>query len=222
MANSSNALKEGSAGIPPCQAACPIHQEVREYLRLIAIGDFNRSLEVIKRANPLSSVCGTICAHHCEDECRRQNVDEPLSIRGLKRAAVEFGRADFAAPANVDADKKVAVIGSGPAGLIAAFDLALQGCPVTVFEREKMLGGAPRNFIPLYRLPDETVDLDIENLKKLGIEFKTGVEFGTDFGLEELKKQGFKAVLIAVGLTASAACLYRAPITAMCFSRWSF
>jgi NADPH-dependent glutamate synthase beta subunit-like oxidoreductase/coenzyme F420-reducing hydrogenase delta subunit/NAD-dependent dihydropyrimidine dehydrogenase PreA subunit len=203
MANSSNALKEGSPGIPPCQAACPIHQEVREYLRLIAIGDFNRSLEVIKRSNPLSSVCGTICAHHCEDECRRQNVDEPLSIRGLKRAAVEFGRADFAAPANVDADKKVAVIGSGPAGLIAAFDLALQGCPVTVFEREKMLGGAPRNFIPLYRLPDETVDLDIENLKKLGIEFKAGVEFGTDFGLEELKNEGFKAVLIAVGLTAS-------------------
>jgi NADPH-dependent glutamate synthase beta subunit-like oxidoreductase/coenzyme F420-reducing hydrogenase delta subunit/ferredoxin-like protein FixX len=203
MADSSSALKEGSSGIPPCQAACPIHQEVREYLRLIAIGDFNRSLEVIKRANPVSAVCGTICAHHCEDECRRQNVDEPLSIRGLKRAAVEFGQADFAAPASVDTTKKVAIIGSGPAGLIAAFDLALQGCPVTIFEREKYLGGAPRNFIPLYRLSDETVDRDIDNLKKLGVEFRTGVEFGTDFGLEALKKEGFKAVLIAVGLTAS-------------------
>ena len=83
MTNASSVLKEGSPGIPPCQAACPIHQEVREYLRLIAIGDFNRSLEAIKRSNPLSSVCGTICAHHCEDECRRQNVDKPLSIRGL-------------------------------------------------------------------------------------------------------------------------------------------
>lgn len=202
MSNSSE-LKEGSLGVPPCQAACPIHQEVREYLRLIAIGDFDRSLEVIKRTSPLSSVCGTICAHHCEDECRRQNVDEPLSIRGLKRTAVEFGQADFPAPAAVDPNKKVAVIGSGPAGLIAAFDLITQGCPVTIYEREEYLGGAPRNFIPLYRLPDETVDRDIDNLRKLGVEFKTRMEFGTDFGLEDLRKEGFKAILIAVGLTAS-------------------
>ncbi|MDO9535114.1 MAG: FAD-dependent oxidoreductase [Bacillota bacterium] len=203
MSNNGSELKEGSLGLPPCQAACPIHQEVREYLRLIAIGDFDRSLEVIKRTSPLSSVCGTICAHHCEDECRRQNVDEPLSIRGLKRTAVEFGQADFAAPAVVDPNKKVAVIGSGPAGLIAAFDLISQGCPVTIFEREDYLGGAPRNFIPTYRLPDETVDRDIDNLKKIGVEFKTGMEFGTDFGLEDLRKEGFKAILIAVGLTAS-------------------
>ncbi|MEW5921422.1 MAG: FAD-dependent oxidoreductase [Bacillota bacterium] len=203
MTNSNGRLKEGSGGLPPCQVACPIHQEVREYLRLIAAGDFDRSLEVIKRTSPLSSVCGTICAHHCEDECRRQNVDEPLSIRGLKRAAVEFGCADFAAPAAVDESKKVAVIGSGPAGLIAAFDLALQGCRVTVFEREKEFGGAPRNFIPLYRLPDETVDLDIENLKKIGVEFKAGVEFGTDIFPDDLRKEGYKAILIAVGLTAS-------------------
>jgi len=204
MSNSNNVeLKEGSAGLPPCQVACPIHQEVREYLRLIACGDFDRSLEAIKRANPISAVCGTICAHHCEDECRRQNVDEPLSIRGLKRAAVEFGKADFPAGVEIDPEKKVAVIGSGPAGLIAAFDLALQGCAVTVFEREKYLGGAPRNFIPLYRLPDETVEQDIENLKNIGVEFKTEVEFGTDCDVESLKKEGFKAILIAVGLTAS-------------------
>jgi formate dehydrogenase beta subunit len=203
MSNSNVELKEGSAGLPPCQVACPIHQEVREYLRLIACGDFDRSLEAIKRANPISAVCGTICAHHCEDECRRQNVDEPLSIRGLKRAAVEFGKADFPSGAKIDPEKKIAVIGSGPAGLIAAFDLALHGCAVTVFEREKFLGGAPRNFIPSYRLPDETVDKDIENLKSIGVEFKTGVEFGTDFDAEGLKKEGFKAILIAVGLTAS-------------------
>ena len=203
MSNSNIELKEGSPGLPPCQVACPIHQEVREYLRLIAIGDFDRALATIKRDNPLSAVCGTICAHHCEDECRRQNVDEPLSIRGLKRAAVEFGQADFPAPAEIDPEKKVAIIGSGPAGQIAAFDLALQGCAVTVFEREEFLGGAPRNFIPLYRLPDETVEQDIENLKKMGVEFKTGVEFGTDVDVEGLKKEGFKVILIAVGLTAS-------------------
>lgn len=203
MTNNNEQLKEGSAGLPPCQVACPIHQEAREYLRLIAIGEFDRSLEVIKRTSPLSSVCGTICAHHCEDECRRQNVDEPLSIRGLKRAAVEFGCADFPAPAAVDENKKVAIIGSGPAGLIAACDLALQGCRVTVFERENELGGAPRNFIPTYRLPDETVELDIENMRKIGVEFKTGVEFGTDIMPDDLRKEGFKAILIAVGLTAS-------------------
>lgn len=203
MTNSNGQLKEGSGGLPPCQVACPIHQEAREYLRYIAAGDFDRSLEVIKRTSPLSSVCGTICAHHCEDECRRQHVDEPLSIRGLKRAAVEFGSAGFPTPAAVDEAKKVAIIGSGPAGMIAAFDLALQGCRVTIFEREKEFGGAPRNFIPLYRLPDETVELDVENLKKIGVEFKGGVEFGTDIMPDDLRKQGYKAILIAVGLTAS-------------------
>ena len=203
MSNSDAVIKEGSAGAPPCQVACPIHQEVREYLRLLAVGDFDRSLEVIKRTSPLSSVCGTICAHHCEDECRRQNVDEALSIRGLKRSAVDFGRGDFPTPDPTDPQKKVAVIGSGPAGLTAASDLVLQGCSVTVFERENDLGGAPRNFIPLYRLPDETIDTDIDNLKKLGVEFKTGVEFGSDIDVQSLKKDGFKAILVAVGLTAS-------------------
>ena len=203
MSNSNIELQESSPGLPPCQVACPIHQEVREYLRLIAIGDFDRALATIKRDNPLSAVCGTICAHHCEDECRRQNVDEPLSIRGLKRAAVEFGQADFPVPAEKDPEKKVAIIGSGPAGQLAAFDLALEGCAVTVFEREQFFGGAPRNFIPLYRLPDETVEQDIENLKKIGVEFKSGLEFGTDFDVEGLKKEGFKVILIAVGLTAS-------------------
>jgi len=202
MSKNNGQVEEGFQGLPPCQVACPIHQEVREYLRLIAIGDFNRALEVIRKDNPLASVCGTICAHHCEDECRRQNVDEALSIRGLKRAAVEYGSFSFEAP-TANEQKKVAIIGSGPAGQLAAFDLAMEGCRVTVFEREDELGGAPRNFIPLYRLPDETVDRDINELKKLGIEFKTGVEFGTDFNLETLRKEGYKAILVAVGLTAS-------------------
>jgi len=201
MWKSRSRVKEDSPSVPPCQDACPIHQEVREYLRLIAAGEFSRSLEVIRKNNPLASVCGTICPHYCENACRRQNVDEPLSIRGLKRAAVEYGEASYPAPP-ADPGKKVAVIGSGPAGISAAFDLVMQGCTVTVFEREALAGGAPRNFIPLYRLPDETIDRDIELLQKLGIEFKTGVEFGTDVNLEGLKKDGFKAILLAVGLTA--------------------
>lgn len=197
----SSPLKNGFSNIPPCQAGCPIHQDVREYLRLIAAGEFSRSLEVIRRNNPLASVCGNICAHYCEDECRRQIIDEPLSIRGLKRAAAEYGEASCHVPP-ADPQKKVAVIGSGPAGLLAAFDLVMQGTDVTVFERETLAGGTPRNYIPLYRLPDETIERDIEALKKLGIEFKTGIEFGTEFSLEDLKKDGFKAVVLATGLTA--------------------
>ena len=202
MSKSSSRMKKGFPFIPPCQAACPIHQDVREYLRLIAAGEFSRSLEVIRKTNPLASVCGTICARQCEEECRRHNIDEPLSIRGLKRAAVEYGEVSYHVPP-ANPLKRVAVIGSGPAGLTAAFDLVMQGCKVTVFERELLVGGAPRNFIPFYRLPDETIDRDIDVLQKLGIEFKTGLEFGTDFNVENLKKDGFKAVIIAVGLSAS-------------------
>lgn len=172
-------------------------------MRLTALGDFSRALEVVKRTNPLPYVCGTICAHHCEDECRRNDVDKPLSIRGIKRAVVEYGSADYPTPAPADPAKKVAIIGSGPAGLTAAFDLTMAGCEVTVFEREERLGGTPVNFIPLYRLPDETVLRDIKALEKLGIRFRAGVEFGTDFSLDDLKKEGFKAVVVAVGLTAS-------------------
>ncbi len=202
MLKSSNHRKECSPGLPPCQACCPIHQDVREYIRLIAAGEFSRSLEVIRKNNPLASICGTICAHHCEEACRRQNVDEPLSIRALKRAAVEYGEASYQAPP-ADPRKKVAIVGSGPAGMMAAFDLVMRGCSVTVFEREALAGGALRNLIPLYRLPDETIDRDINILEKLGIEFKTGVEFGTDFKVEELRKDGFKAILVALGLTES-------------------
>ncbi len=202
MTNPNNELYEGFPGIPPCEYGCPINQEVREYLRHIATGDFDEALKAVMRANPVSSICGTICAHHCEDECRRQNVDEPLSIRGLKRAAIAYGEAEYPKP-QVDKGKKAAIIGSGPAGLIAAFDLTMEGYSVTIFERKEKLGGAPRNFIPLYRLPDETVDRDIENLKKIGVEFKTGIEFGTDITIESLKKDGFEAIILALGLTAS-------------------
>ncbi|UMZ74155.1 FAD-dependent oxidoreductase [Natranaerofaba carboxydovora] len=193
---------EGFPGKPPCEYGCPISQEVREYLRFIATGNFDEALETIMRTNPVSSVCGTICAHHCEDECRRQNVDEPLSIRGLKRAAIAYGDGEYPQPKE-NKGKKAAVIGSGPAGLLAAFDLTMEGYSVTIFERQERLGGAPRNYIPLYRLPDETIDRDIENLKKIGVEFKTGVEFGTDIKVEDLKNDGYEAIVLALGLANS-------------------
>lgn len=189
---------------PPCQSACPLHQGVRDYLLAIATGDFDRALAIIKETNPLPFVCGTICAHHCEEECRRNDVDKPPSIRGLKRFAVEYGKAKVPPPAGgPKVSGKVAIIGAGPAGLTAAFDLARLGADVTVFDREKMAGGAVRHYIPLYRLPDEAIDQDISEIAEQGISFKYGVELGKDITIEQLEKEGYKAVLLAMGLPVS-------------------
>lgn len=190
--------------IPPCQAACPIHQDVRDYLLAIATGDFDRALELIKETNPLPSICGTICAHHCEDECRRHDVDEPPSIRGLKRFAVENSTVKVPpseiAPGSAG---KVAVIGGGPSGLTAAYDLVRQGCAVTVFDREPSMGGAVRHYIPFYRLPDGVIDKDIDEIAEQGVEYKTGMELGRNLSVEQLQKEGYQAVLIALGLPVS-------------------
>ncbi len=189
---------------PPCQSACPLHQGVRDYLLAIATGNFDMALAIIKETNPLPFVCGTICAHHCEEECRRNDVDKPPSIRGLKRFAVEHGKAKVPPP--VDGPKvrgKVAIIGAGPAGLTAAFDLARLGAEVTVYDREKMAGGAVRHYIPLYRLPDEAVDQDISEIAEQGITFKYGIELGKDITIEQLEKEGCQAVLLAMGLPVS-------------------
>jgi len=190
--------------IPPCQAACPLHQDVRDYLLAIATGDFDRALAIIKETNPLPSICGTICAHHCEDECRRNDVDRPPSIRALKRFAVENSAVKAPPSGAAPGSKgKVAVIGGGPSGLTAAYDLARQGCAVTVYDREPSMGGAVRHYIPLYRLPDGVIDQDIEEIAAQGVEFKTGFELGGNLSLDDLEKEGYKAILIALGLPVS-------------------
>ncbi|NLZ28943.1 MAG: FAD-dependent oxidoreductase [Firmicutes bacterium] len=189
--------------VPPCQAACPIHQGIREYIYSIATGNFDEALDKIRETNPLPAICGTICAHHCEEECRRNDVDKPLSIRGLKRFAVENGKALLERMPKPDPEKKVAVIGGGPSGLVAAWDLAMQGCAVTVFDREKLMGGAVRHYIPLYRLPDEEIERDVKVFRDAGIEFKDGVELGKDISIAELKDQGYGAILLALGLQKS-------------------
>lgn len=189
---------------PPCQSACPLHQGCRDYLLAIATGDFDGALAIIKETNPLPFVCGTICAHHCEDECRRNDVDKPPSIRALKRFAVEYGKAKIKPPADgPKVNGKVAIIGAGPAGLTAAFDLARMGADVTVFDRENAAGGAVRHYIPLYRLPDESMDQDIAEIAEQGVKFKFGVELGKDTTIEKLEKEGYQAILLAMGLPVS-------------------
>ncbi|MBN2373769.1 FAD-dependent oxidoreductase [bacterium] len=199
-------LKKGSLAkdrqVPPCQAACPIHQDVRGYLSAIASGDFDKAMRVIKETNPLPFICATICAHPCEDECRRKNADDALSIRSLKRAAVDFGSMPRPSPVPKNGEK-VAIIGSGPSGLTAASDLACLGYKVTVFEKESFLGGALAQYVPLYRLPRGLIKRDIDAIHKMGVEFKQNSALGRDFTTGDLKKQGFKAILVCTGLPLS-------------------
>ena len=188
---------------PPCQEACPLHQDIRGYLAFIAQGQFDKALEVIGETNPLPSICATICAHPCEDKCRRSQVDQPLSIRALKRFAVEHGNSSPPLQAVPKEGEKVAIIGSGPAGLTAAHDLAKAGYQVAVFEREAAPGGILQTAIPLYRLPRDVIQRDIENIKALGVEIRTNMELGKDFTLDDLEGQGYEAVLLSLGLPLS-------------------
>ncbi|MEE8582931.1 MAG: FAD-dependent oxidoreductase, partial [Dehalococcoidales bacterium] len=142
MKPSSAPTHKGQA-LPPCQAACPIHQDVQGYTAFISQGRFDDALAVIRQTNPLPSTCGFVCAQPCQADCRRDSVDQAIAIRALKRAAVEYGRSR---PAVTGAtyDEKVAVIGSGPAGMACAYDLALLGYPVTVYEAASEAGGLLR------------------------------------------------------------------------------
>lgn len=189
---------------PPCQAACPIHQDVRGYIAAIAQGEFSEALRLIMETNPLPSVCGTICAHPCESKCRRGQVDQPLSIMALKRFALEYAyhnRPQIQGEAKQS--QKVAIIGSGPSGLTAAHDLAKMGYGVTIFERENAAGGALSSAIPKYRLPREVLQRDLEQIITFGVEIKTDIEVGKDLTIGDLKNQGYQAILISTGLPLS-------------------
>ncbi len=185
--------------VPPCQAACPINTDVRGYVAALARGDAEEAIRIIRRVNPLPSVCGRICTRLCETACRRAQVEAPVAIRALKRYASDhtkhlaFGKQ----PLN-SYSEKIAIIGSGPSGLTAAHDLALLGYNVTMFEAQPVLGGLLMEGIPKYRLPKEVVQKDIEDILSLGIAVRTGVSLGKDFTIEGLLKD-YQAVFIAVG-----------------------
>jgi formate dehydrogenase beta subunit len=197
----------------PCQWACPVRTEAGKYVTLIAQGRYREAYAVARRPNPLASICGRICAAPCESVCRRGELDAPIAIRALKRFVTEkFGvesMMDFSVLTEIYGDRRdryserVAVVGSGPAGLACAHDLALMGYPVTIFEASPVAGGMLRLGVPEYRLPRALIQLEVNAILSLGVELKTGVRIGTDLRLEDLKTRGFSAIFLGVGAMRS-------------------
>ena len=193
-------MREASYGrglIPPCQVACPLHMEIGEYVDLVAQGKVLEALQVIRDGNPFPSICAYVCTHPCEDACRRSQVDKSIAIRALKRFAVEFGGDRMIQlEAETTQSEKVAVVGSGPAGLACAYYLRKLGYPVTIFEAYSELGGMLRVGIPQYRLPREVVDTEVQRLIHMGVEIKANTRV---ISLDLLFDMGYKAVFITVG-----------------------
>lgn len=184
----------------PCQHACPISTEAPQYIGAIARGEFGRAYELIVKDNPLLTVCARVCHHPCEQKCRAGQGGEPIAIRELKRFAADYGqgRRPFvqrAAPSG----PQVAVIGSGPAGLMAAWELVKKGYRVTIFEAQPVAGGMLSLAIPEFRLPRRELMRDIERIISAGVNIEVGKRLGSDFSLDDLFRSDYKAVFIAVG-----------------------
>jgi len=185
--------------VAPCVEPCAVHQDVPEYVWLIAQGEYDRALEVILSRNPLPGVTGYVCTHLCQTRCTRNNYDEPVAIRALKRITNEKGRVALAAKEK--SGHKVAVIGSGPSGLAAASFLALNGVQVTIFEAKDVIGGM-LHIVPVFRLPWEIVQQDVDRITAMGVEIKRSHPVAKP--PEELLKDGFEAVYVASGFQKDA------------------
>jgi NADH-quinone oxidoreductase subunit F len=186
----------------PCQHACPINQEACVYIALIARGEFAKAVEIIRKDNPLPSVCARVCHHPCEFKCRAGESGDPISIRALKRFAFDYAMANGVNPQNSfrkTREEKVAIIGSGPAGLTCGFYLAQKGYEATIYEAAPVAGGMLALGIPEHRLPKKILNADIEAIKSAGVTIKTNQTLGKDFSLDDLFRQGYKAVFIATG-----------------------
>lgn len=192
------AIEKGDTA--PCRLACPANLNVQGYVQMVKEGKYRQALEIIMEDLPLPGVLGRVCPHECEDACRRCEVDYPVAIRNLKRLA-----ADMVDPREIEIecapkrDEKVAIIGSGPAGLSAAYQLARQGFGATIFEALEKPGGMLRVGIPDHRLPPEVLDKDIEVITNLGVEIKTNTRLGKDITIDGLLADGYSAVYLAMG-----------------------
>lgn len=198
--NQGNRTKKSSTDhslMPPCQATCPLHMDIREYVDLVAQGKIMEALQVIRDDNPFPSICAYVCDYPCEDTCRRCQVDKPVAIRMLKRFAVEFGGDRMIqVKAETTHRERVAIVGSGPAGLSVAYYLRKLGYPVTVFEADSEPGGMLRVGIPEYRLPPKIIDTEIQRLIQMGVEIKVNTRV---VSLDRLFDMGYQAVFVAIG-----------------------
>ncbi len=174
--------------LPNCQATCPVRQDVRGYMRLISEGRYGEALELIREANPLPSVCGYVCHHPCESACARGRVDDPLSIRSLKRFVTDYDDGRLKPPSVAKPKgKKVVIVGSGPAGLAAGHELARIGYQVEILESYREAGGLLAWAIPAFRLPKEILQRDIDYIRKMGVTIRTGIHFGSDAKYSDLR-----------------------------------
>lgn len=188
--------------LSPCEEACPLHMDVPSYVIAIAQGKFKEALTVIRQTNPFPSICGRICHHPCEEECNRGRVDSPIAIQWLKRLVVDYELSNGMKrprPAKRTKEEKVAIIGSGPAGLTAAYDLVRQGYGVTVYEALPVAGGMLAAGIPEFILPREIVETEIDYIRDLGVQIRTNTAIGKNFTLDDLSRRGFSAILLATG-----------------------
>jgi len=189
---------DSKPGYAPCRLACPAEVNAEGYVSLVSEGNYKEAIELFRENNPFAGVLGRICTHPCEAECQRGKVDEPVSIRSLKRYMADYelrAAREKATPVKKIKEDKVAVIGSGPAGLACAYDLVKMGYPVTVFEAAPQVGGLLR-VIPEFRLPDGVLGNEVSYIEELGVEIKTNTPVKN---VENIFNQGYKAVFLATG-----------------------
>ncbi len=203
-----NRVEAHRTGTAPCKTACPAHIAVQGYLKMASQGRYQEALALIKKNNPLPAICGHICNRRCEDACTRGTIDQAIAIDEVKKfIAMQDLKAETRyipkkVIPRVDGDfsaDKVAIIGAGPAGLSCAFYLAEKGYTPTIFEKNERAGGMLVYGIPSYKLEKDIVEAEIEVIRQMGVEIKTGVEVGKDVTLDELRAQGYKAFYIAIG-----------------------
>ena len=195
-------------GTAPCKTACPAHIAVQGYLKKAAEGQYTEALELIKRENPFPAVCGRVCNRRCEDACTRGTIDQPIAIDAVKKFIAEqdlHAEHRFVPEVNICSnvqerwEEKIAVIGGGPAGLSCAYYLATMGYKPTVFEKNPEAGGMLRYGIPSYKLGKDVLDAEIDVLREIGVDIRTGVEAGKDVTIAGLREEGYKGFYVAIG-----------------------
>ena len=195
-------------GTAPCKTACPAHIAVQGYLKKAAEGKYREALELIKRENPFPAVCGRVCNRRCEDACTRGTIDQPIAIDAVKKYIAEQdlnAEQRFVPEINIASsvlerwEEKIAIIGGGPAGLSCAYYLATMGYKPTVFEKNEVPGGMLQYGIPSYKLDKTVIKAEIDIMREIGVDIRTGVEVGKDITIQQLREQGYKGFYVAIG-----------------------